>query len=52
MTPSITLMPGEVFVTLDADGRPLFWKVVDNGLVKLMPGHLLDDIRHAWLATP
>lgn len=38
MTPTITLMPGETFVTLDTEGRPLYWKVVDTGIVLLMPG--------------
>lgn len=36
-TPAITLLPGEVFVTLDTDGRELRWVVTDTGLVKLQP---------------
>ena len=33
--PAITLIPGEVFVTLDTDGRELRWTVLDTGLVKI-----------------
>ena len=40
MTPSITLMPGEIFITLDADHRPLYWQVTDAGLVRLLPGRV------------
>lgn len=33
--PAITLLPGELFVTLDSEGRERHWVVAGTGLVKI-----------------